>query len=304
MEKISDFLSAIKERITSPLIYSYLISWSVVNWDTTVAILFLSDKEIQNEGYASLLELIQNNDINNWLPIVFAIIYTIASPIVRNCIDALHAWAIGWGDRWTLSLQKKTGIPMDKYLALKEHLENRTEELDKIIRDEQNKIDKVSKLETALKKEQVEHITSKTTIEELRKRNRDNQTQITNLQSTTDALLEKVRSTFDIQFMVGNWIMETILLDGKDHQKTKITIHADGRITRIDETEPLFEIDHFIYQEETKTIFFVKYALSTAGGGLYTRLYHVINDLYFNVDRGIVVEGLENQIKKIKYTKM
>lgn len=46
MDKISEILNSVKERVSNPLIFSFLASWLVYNWKIPVALIWFDEKQI------------------------------------------------------------------------------------------------------------------------------------------------------------------------------------------------------------------------------------------------------------------
>ncbi|BAU55258.1 hypothetical protein [Mucilaginibacter gotjawali] len=139
MEKISDFLKELRERLSSPLISSFLIAWLVANWRIVVGLVFYKIKDLNLDGYKSYFDLIEKNIslTNNLIwPLAIALFYTFIFPFLRNIIQAFGVWINKWGVDWTLKIQKDGSIGVEKYIQLRSKYKSLNENLIKVISDE------------------------------------------------------------------------------------------------------------------------------------------------------------------------
>jgi len=102
MEKISDILDNIRERISNPLLFSFMLSWIFINWGISVALLWYDPAQLEHDHYNSIFTFIRSKlcSQNSFLqPLSFALGYTFFLPIVKNWISAFNAWNTNWGNR-------------------------------------------------------------------------------------------------------------------------------------------------------------------------------------------------------------
>src|SRR5207302_5085956 len=95
MEKISDFFKELKERISSPLFFSFIVSWLIWNWRIPVALLFYKPSDLIADGYKSYFDVIEKDLHTNYIfcyPLLSAIGYTLLYPLLRSCIEALNTF--------------------------------------------------------------------------------------------------------------------------------------------------------------------------------------------------------------------
>lgn len=140
MEKLSGILDNVKERITNPLFFSFIVSWIFFNWRIFVT-LFWYDSPSNTEDNLSLVDFIERNlnSVNSfWYPFAFAVGYTLFTPILKNMIAAFQAWNLKWGDRLNLRILENSIVPMEKYLKLRRSLEQKSTELQDIILKEKS----------------------------------------------------------------------------------------------------------------------------------------------------------------------
>lgn len=153
MEKLSDFFKTIKDRLSNPLIYSFIFSWLIINWKIVIGLLLYKNTDLYLDGYKSYMDLISQNidsDLLIYHPLLVAIFYTFAFPFIRNGIYAFNSWIKAWGDKLNINLSRKSKVSMSKYLDLRETYEKRTKLLEKVLGEESNYINENAKLNTEI----------------------------------------------------------------------------------------------------------------------------------------------------------
>lgn len=101
-EKIKDVYENIKDRITNPLLFSFVCSWLVYNWKIPVALLWYDKSQFSGCGCTTIFDFIEWYWINEGtfrIPFIIAIVYTLVSPFVKNGISVINAVALSWGKR-------------------------------------------------------------------------------------------------------------------------------------------------------------------------------------------------------------
>lgn len=139
MDKFLDFLKELKARASNPLISSFIISWSVVNWRVIIGLIFYTNEQLKFDGYKSKIDLVYQNDTSTkyfLIPIAFALAYTFLFPFVKNYIQAFNSWIRSWGSDLDLKYAKKGKISVEKYIKLRDLYTGRISELEKAIADE------------------------------------------------------------------------------------------------------------------------------------------------------------------------
>ncbi|WP_333600827.1 hypothetical protein [Flavobacterium sp.] len=110
MEKVSEILNSIKERLSNPLIFSFIVSWLVYNWEITIALLWYDKTQFKAEGFKSVFEFVQHQlDTKCWSmkwPILLAVIYTFGMPYFKEFVDLMNKKAILFGKKWKTKLLK------------------------------------------------------------------------------------------------------------------------------------------------------------------------------------------------------
>jgi len=158
LEKISDFFKDLKERLSNPLILSFLIAWLVANWRIVVGLVFYKIQDLRLDGYKSYFDLIDKNISlynNLLLPLSIAFFYTFIFPFIRNIIQAFSAWIRRWGVDWTLKISKNGNISVAKYIELRTRYHELTKTLTEVI-----SIDSATKQENSALNHQLMMITN------------------------------------------------------------------------------------------------------------------------------------------------
>src|SRR5690349_14221439 len=148
MDKLSDFLNSIKERVINPFFISFVIAWACWNPTITVALIWFDAEQIKRAGYTSIFDLI-NCQSGLWksflLPLGSALLYT---GLIGNLVGALNAFTQKWGEKWNLNISKKGSIPTEKYLKLKENFDQGMTTLEKVIQDESKSVEQFNSEKT------------------------------------------------------------------------------------------------------------------------------------------------------------
>src|SRR6266481_4363197 len=133
MEKINEIVNSIKERLSNPFIFSFLVAWLTYNWKIPVALIWFSQSELKDEGYNGFFDLISKQALttNSVLyPLGFAVAYILFNPLIRNLIYALNAWMTRWGSQWFFSISRDSKVSTSKFLALRNRYNNLNKELE------------------------------------------------------------------------------------------------------------------------------------------------------------------------------
>ena len=139
LEKPNDFFKELKDRLSNPFIFSFMIAWLFFNWQITISLLLYKNDQLIKDGYISFIDLIRRNSgIRSMVigPLLSAIFYTFVFPFFKNCVYAFQAWVNTWGTAWNLNLSKGGKIPVAKYLSLRQDYKNRTKVLQEALESE------------------------------------------------------------------------------------------------------------------------------------------------------------------------
>lgn len=282
MEKFGDILNNIKERFTNPLIFSFICSWLVINWQITVGLLWFDAIQIEHSGYTSIFEFIRNKINTNdslWHPLIFAFFYTGIMPVIKNVIQAFYSWTSKWGEKWNLNILNGGQISIDKYLKLKADFEKRTKDLEEVISSEKTYFDKYEGIKTEL-------------LEEKKQMN-----------LTAEKLIVSdtyIRQLFDLNIMNGSWESSYDL--GSRQTNIELVYIENSKYYVVDKLGKRvykFDIKDFHYDNRNKMVFFVKEVPSEQKNTKIKTEHYNINRLRF--DNKDLLTGFENGTTTIVY---
>lgn len=285
MEKIPKILNNVKERISNPLIFSFICSWLVINWEITVSLLWYDSRQINNEGCKSIFAFIQDKlNRNNSLlyPVLFAIGYTFLMPIVKNLIRAFYSWAANWGEKLNLWFSKGGKVAIEKYLSLREDYKERTKILEGVILEESEYLKDNEKIVTEML--------------EVKK-------ELNNANFEKEKLNETINKMNDISFLNGHWKYK-YYIDGRDSagNAVKIEIETDifisnGVYYEIENEgrKKKYIITEFNYNHRNSSVLFFKILIDREPEEVYSfSESHYINVLSHNDNNRNFLSGLEN----------
>jgi hypothetical protein len=133
MEKVKDILDSIGERLKSPLIFSFFISWLIINWRVIVCLFWFDRAILLSEGYNSQVEYIESK-LNVWksfiLPLGGALIYIFGYPYIRNAIAVFRTGITVKGEIQRMEAGKIGMISIDKYIAKVKSVEEQKKRLE------------------------------------------------------------------------------------------------------------------------------------------------------------------------------
>lgn len=241
MDRVADILNNIKDRLSNPLIFSFIVSWLIYNWQISVALIWYDTKEVHAEGCNSLFEFIQDklNQRCSWgWPLFTAIIYTISMPIIKGGIRLFNSHVFKHIDKLDLEIIKNGSVSVEKYLKYREQYINRTNELDNIIKSENKYLDENNKLREEIFSTRENVNRSLATIEELNR-------QIDNIDNYS-FLNGFWRCTYTTQNNSNSYTEEVEI---NNH---KFQIVSENRVV------PKYSIRNFFLNQRTLKVFFIK----------------------------------------------
>lgn len=233
MDKISEILNSVKERVSNPLIFSFLVSWLVYNWKIPVALIWFDEKQISANGCKSIFDFIEDEWNRNgyfWIPLFIALGYTFLFPLIKGSIKLFNTLISKLIDEREIKILEDGKVSMDKYLFLRNDYKTKIKELENIISEESNlKIDNQR-------------------LSELNK----------NLEKEKNEIYTKASESSNNSFLNGIWIIAN-----KSDCKAKTGIDAekfrfdDGRCYIDNHIEYAFYVSNFINDWKHNTIYFV-----------------------------------------------
>lgn len=136
MDKLNDIFKEIKQRVTSPLIFSFLLSWIIINWRVTIGLVFYKIEDLAKDQYQSYTDLIVKN-YGPWhyyyYPILIAIGYTFVFPFIRSGIKLFQSWLNRETDKRLFKIAGTTTVPMERFIKDRELYLSNTEKLKEIM---------------------------------------------------------------------------------------------------------------------------------------------------------------------------
>lgn len=282
MDNIKDIFRGINDRLSSPLLFSFLLSWLVFNWQVVLALLWYNTETIAGEGY-TLLEFVRENtnwQHSFWLPLLFAIVYTLAAPVVKNLINAFNAWNLKWGENWNLRISRGAKVPFEKFLKLREDFDERTKKLDDVISAESATL---KDLESA----QLDLLNA-------RKEENKVRAELLDLRRLTDQIHRS-------DILNGQWI-RTVYRALGNVQVENIEIH-NGRVTVTEKGQKIdkYQIAHFMYDVNSNEMHFV--LLPIVKDGAFESKLYAFDNLKAEHGQLIGQEYSAGGSAKVTYTK-
>jgi hypothetical protein len=146
MDRHSSFYENISERLRSPLVFSFLISWLIVNWRIPVYLLWYNPSFLKENGKLLYIEYVssQLNTLHALVwPLSLAILYTFGFPYVKNIISKYNTIAVKKGSQEKLAILGDSVISFEKYDSKVKMLKQREQELVEMIKKENEVIDRL-----------------------------------------------------------------------------------------------------------------------------------------------------------------
>jgi hypothetical protein len=270
MEKLSEIWQHIRDRLSNPFIFSFLVSWLVFNWKVIIGLFWYDAHLIEQEGYTSYFDFIdknvyRSNSLEN--PLVFALGYTVGLPILKQAIDLFQTFVDVTGTQIKMKLTGEALVPGSVVVRQQEEFRKKTAELVSAINDQKG-------MELALKEERA------SSLESERKNN-----ELNRMLSETDSFINALE---DVSFMDGEW--EVSYPKVGSGFKRYFQINGGQVSENVGESRHvLYTLQHFYQNIRTKRIHFVKYLDDSSDSGkktLVNDLKHVSDDRLEGMERG------------------
>lgn len=139
METLKEFFAAVRERLSSPLIGSFVIAWSIANWPLFVGLAFLDQKGYEYFNAANAVDFVANylkTDVRLCWPVMAAFAYSFGYPFVKAAIRAVRDKAEAISEKWNLMIVKNSKVDTEKFLRLRDSYLKKEKELQKLIDEE------------------------------------------------------------------------------------------------------------------------------------------------------------------------
>lgn len=136
MESLKEFLDQLKERLTSPFFFSFLIAWLVLNWQITIALFWWNDDQWGNLNIFQFIEANATLFRSLIYPLIFALGYTFGYPFFAMISNAVATFANTKAQNWQLSISKSSKVSIDKLLEERKQLQEKRTELESVVAEE------------------------------------------------------------------------------------------------------------------------------------------------------------------------
>ncbi|HMG66143.1 MAG TPA: hypothetical protein VK588_00600 [Chitinophagaceae bacterium] len=288
MEKLKELWSNIRDRLTNPLVFSFLCSWIVFNWKIVIALLWYDTSQIQKAGFTTIFDFVSktiNDQDSFWHPLFFAVGYTVFMPLVKNLIRALYSWMSKWGENWNLKIMRGGKIPIEKFFRLRDDYDKRTTLLESIISKETQLTTEYNSVKTEL----------------LEAQSSENNLKQQLIEQNTTASRSK-----DVTLLNGHWtnsFSDSVDTNFRGSEQVYIEHGNYFIIDTFGGRKLVFQIKNFFFDQSTKAVFFIKERVGQEKPFIATeargQLRFNANHLTFE-HSGLLV-GLENGTTNIKY---
>lgn len=251
MEKLSEILSNLKDRFSSPLIFSFLVSWLVINWKIPIALLWHNSDGIQGVQVDLINYLSGLTDFCHSIviPLIFALGYTFLGPIIHNGISAFNTWNERWGNSVNLSISKGSKVPFSKYFSFKEEYDKRSKMLEEIISEENTTLTQLSEAQSNILAKDQE-------INQLK-------TEIANYKDATNKLS-------NTEVINGNWKRKVKTAIGSGEVQTLEINQSNVFVREGVNFEHKYQINSFTYIAQIRSVRFMLLSIKPEQSGFYS----------------------------------
>src|SRR5690242_3281639 len=119
MNQLTEFFNSLKERLSSPLIFSFVMSWLCWNWEITVALLYRD--AVAHSGYRNIFDFI-NCHLSPYksilLPVISAFAYVLGFPYLKRKINVFIAVQTRKENDEIVESLRGGKVSTDKYLRI------------------------------------------------------------------------------------------------------------------------------------------------------------------------------------------
>jgi hypothetical protein len=148
---IGSVLDDLKERISSPFLFSFVLSFLVANWRIVIGLIFLDKEELKARGIIDKVDFVSQN-LNNWdcilWPLTGAAIYCFFYPWLRDFIKVIQAEHLTKTNAKINKVARDYPVPMMKYISKVEELSSLKQAVSKLMMEEGQVKQENSKLTT------------------------------------------------------------------------------------------------------------------------------------------------------------
>jgi len=118
MDDFKDFFKDLRDRITSPLFGSFIVSWFLTNWNLVFILIFNNADTLKKDRYQLIYTAFTTQPTFKllWLPALGMLFYVIFYPWIKNYIKLYHAKRQAENDSQILDATKGYSIPLENYI--------------------------------------------------------------------------------------------------------------------------------------------------------------------------------------------
>ncbi len=280
METLKEFFKNVNYRLSSPFIFSFVVSWLICNWQIPIAIFFYNNELLKTEGSLHYIALVTK--YLNWFhallfPFVAALFYTFAYPYINKWIKDYQTTVEVKAEESEIEIRKGSSIPMDKYLTLRDSVVKKEKKLDEIIKQESSTRDQLSAKQDELHTVQIRNAEL---VDEANKA-REVIADYNNLKK------EYIQPETLAEFFKGTWVCEYNIVSPKDDRDHEIGFEP----FYINKTEYLekgavkFSIQHIRYVPFLNTLTFHKNSLVERDSVIVVTITRVNEILWCGIEK-------------------
>lgn len=206
MEPLSEFWRNVKERVSNPLIFSFILAWLIYNWEITLGLFWLDSNEIRLTGNANLVDYIKakaNKPGGICWPITIAVLYCIFVPLFKEALRSFNAVVFKYGSKLYFYISEDSKIDFNLFVEQARQIEKHKKDIDTLLKD----------------------------VVETAKSHSDTKTKLESTVSAHDALAiklgdeeAKVKSFRDLSILQGTWQINP---DINPKSRNEVTISND-----------------------------------------------------------------------------
>lgn len=133
LDKGTEILDVIRDRLRSPLLGSYFIALCISNWRVFISLFWFGNVELNQSGVSTHVEYIEQ--VTNWrtlcaIPMLVSLVYTFLWPFLRNKIDEFTTKRNVEGQQLQRPILGQAVFTAEQYLLKREELDIMQKELE------------------------------------------------------------------------------------------------------------------------------------------------------------------------------
>ncbi len=139
MESINEIVNTIKERLTNPFVFSFILSWLFWNWQIPLGLIWYNAETLPLLGFKSYSELIisQVSKCHSFsYPFLISIAITLILPVVKTLFVLFNAYVTKIGNSAFFTITKDGNISTLKFFDLRSKYTRLHKELEEVIKSE------------------------------------------------------------------------------------------------------------------------------------------------------------------------